>query len=229
MIHMSNSLSFSFEDFPQFINSLSGNTALLLVSHQITDGEYKSATISLDSLAIQLRDKSIHARSAAYYNSTEFALVNHDHDIYTSATYSTAFHDGDTISNVLSMHDVTNDKDYNVALSVINSELTPDEYEHIQSTLSAKRPKLGELRFIAVSDLQIYKDMFDPENANFVGWVPADGKTYNINNFILSDYMHLVFNAKTADTFYVPQLQEFCKINDSFNSSSYEIQTGKNV
>jgi hypothetical protein len=67
---------------------------LVLVSKQQEDGMiYSSRSITMQDLAAQIAedlDAVAGISSAAYCMSSEFALYDHDHDIYTSAIFEPA-------------------------------------------------------------------------------------------------------------------------------------------
>ena len=79
---------------------------LLLVSVKDSSNSYESKTISIRALAKQLNndlEKCIDVGTAAYHSSNQYASAQHDHDIFTSATYTQTFSSGRAFFDVLSI------------------------------------------------------------------------------------------------------------------------------
>lgn len=217
---MSN-LSLAFDNLYPFDSQLSDNQMYFIVSHQNDDGNYQSFKISIDSLAMQLNKiASSGLRSVAYCQSSDFASISHDHDIYTSAMFNPAYINPDDKKRIMTMRTPTTS--YEMSLS--SAQFI--DYVDVGSYVEASPLKLGIMKFIAVNDMTAYRDEFDFSNEKFSGWVKADGtSTYNINDFILSNDIPKVFYT-SGSTFTIPLLTSFFKINDNEHSHSYETYEG---
>lgn len=56
----------------------------------------------------------------------------------------------------------------------------------------------------------------DPQ---FIGWLPADGASYQLTDFVLSSHLTTIFNSRNG-SFSTPDLQHFFKFSSSLGSSS---------
>ena len=221
-------ISSTFEQLQPFNIQLSGGQSYLLVSHKEEDESFKSCKISFENLAQQLNLSIKDIKSAAYCQSSDFALSSHDHDIYTSAMYNSMV-TSDIAVNAMHINDITHSCSYDVKLSV---EMSNNEYQNksIKDIVMNSLPKLGQIRFIAVKDLLMYANMFDITNPSFIGWIPAANENvYELSNFILSSQIPNVFQTSNEGRFIVPNLVKFCKIRNSGDDAngSYEIHPGQ--
>jgi len=160
-------------------------------------------------------------RSAAYAQSSDFAAINHDHDIYTSATYNNA------ILNTTDRLSVMNMKNSNQSFTMYLS-VSPEEDVNVYSYISAWQPKLGTLRLAGVSNTNLYGNAISYNHPEFKGWVQANGATYNLSNFLLSSEIQNVFQIVNGTQFKVPALTNFIDINTTIadTNNSYSMQSG---
>ena len=218
-------LSSAFDELEQFDVQLSNNYAYLLVSHKVGNA-YQSCKIRLDLLASQLNSyvSELGLRSAAYAQSSDFASINHDHDIYTSATYSNAILNTADRLSVMNMKNVKNsNQSFTMYLSV-----SPEEDVNVYSYISAWQPKLGTLRLAGVSNTNLYGNAISYNHPEFKGWVQVDGATYSLSNFLLSNEIQDVFQIVNGTQFKVPALTNFIDINTTIanTNNSYSVQSG---
>ena len=221
-------ISPAFDELWSFDERLSSNQAYLLVSHEDVDGSIRSCKISLDNLASQLNSCIIGIGSAAYCQSSDFALSSHDHDIYTSAMYSSNVTSTVAV-DVMSMTDMTHSCTYEVMLSADHADGI-SQTSSVEDLILSKLPKLGQIQFIAVKDLLIYADKFDVTSPEFIGWIPAQNSTaYDLSDFILSSDIPKVFQTSVEGRFIVPNLVDFCKISNAGDdvNGSYEVHSGE--
>ena len=225
-------ISLTFEDLIPYDISLSSLQSYVLISQKDSNG-YASKKISLDNLAKCLNPYLFNVKSAAYCASSDFALISHDHDIYTSAYYvdeiysTNANSDLSDLSNyvITPMLSVYSSSNENPAIAYVL--LSPEQKEDLLTELSSylHLPKLGVVEFIAVNDISQHTQRFDYKSQYFMGWVLADGSTYNVNDFMLSNSITSVFSCDINDKqFDVPNLNNFCKISKL--SNSYEQISG---
>lgn len=118
---------------------------------------------------------------------------------------------------MLSIHDDTHNTGYVISASSIGSDLTAD-IEYAKSRISSLQPKLGELRFFSVQSIASAYT-----SSGFNGWVPADGKSYYLSDFLLSDDIKTLFKS-SSKTFTVPVLSSFLKFTDDLSLSTYEVE-----
>lgn len=213
-------LSLAFDELYPFDTQLSNNQMYFIVSHKNSSGLYESCKISMESLAVQLNSCISSIKSAARCPSSDFALVSHDHDIYTSAMFTPASIPANKKVHVMTMK--TSSTQYDVSLSAVTSNTPINVGQKVKELL----PKLGTVRFIAVNDLESYANELNYTNSNFSGWVRANGtSTLKINDFMLSDSIPDVFST-SGTTFTVPELTTFFKINGDDSSESYVKHAG---
>lgn len=218
-----NDISLTFDDFTQFDVAMSSTQSYFIISQRISsDNEdavkYESKKISFDNLAKCLSHYAISAKSAAYAESSDFALSIHDHDIYVSASYIDnlypKLHDENSLVPILSVYDTT----HNVS-SIVYSALDAFSINKAQiSDIVDYLPYLGAIDYICAKDIQTYKDYFDYTNEQFIGWVLANQTSYMLSDFCLSDDIlstetfNVVEQSEGISSFEIPGLNHFCKI-----------------
>lgn len=205
--------SAAFDELQLFDNQLSNGQMYILVSHRDENEAYRSRKISLDNLAAQLSESLTYIRSAARTPSSDFATVNHDHDIYTSATYQNSINGG---TKVIQMRDSRNT--YVMSISA-SDPLEPSEYPDVYQMMKPYLPHLGTVQMVGVRDLALHAGKFDMTKPEFTGWVHANGSSYSINDFYMSADMSKVFKT-SGSSFTVPVLYDFPKINCSTSSGN---------
>lgn len=204
----------------------------MLVSHK-DGGTYHSNAIHIDDLAQCLNDSLFGIKSAAYCTSSEFALSSHDHDIYTSAMYQSVIgsHNARTI---MKMVDLTHGEiPYFIDISSVvdGTEVPETKKRQLMNAILPYLPKLGTIEFVCANDVTAYskyRDYFNVSSKNFIGWTYANGQTYDMTSFILSNNFSNVFQC-TGSTFKVPSLSNYiCKASCQLDgNSSYSYVPGE--
>jgi len=77
------------------------------------------------------------------------------------------------------------------------------------NAISAAQPKIGTMKFAAVDDLSSCDIQTNMQESSFIGWVPANGQTYYLSDFLLSSELMLMYGEDNG-TFSVPCLSSFC-------------------
>lgn len=215
---MSSLQQMTFDDFLPFDISLSDSQTYFLVSQRVGDA-YETKKISLSNLARSLSSSIFSIRSAAYAQSSDFALSSHDHDIYTSAYYANAL-SSTNVFPILSVYDITHST--SSVVEVCNSGASTST----SRTIAGDLPRLGVIQMVATPSMTCYNDVFSPSSSNFIGWVIADGSEYFLSDFVMSASISNVLQAAN-DKFTVPNLNAFCRISTGLDSNSYNIVEGK--
>lgn len=166
-------------------------------------------------------------KSAAYCQSSDFALSSHDHDIFTSAVYVSELPGGGKTHTVLSIDDITTNPAIHHTVdisSVIDGDVPDIKKTELLSALSSYLPKLGTAQFICARDIGPYLNYLNPTKSSFVGWVLADGAIYDLTSFMLSTSIQNVFQVN-GTKFSVPDFRNaFCKLDcQPETNSSYDI------
>lgn len=174
-----------------------------LIVSQLSAGKPQSFKIKAANLAQQVFSQYVNAlqlKSMAYESSGDYALSSHDHDVYTSAEFIPAsIVDGVEVLSAQTYSLTTIKTAWHLSAKNginHNTEYIVDKIENLQ-------PKLGQVAFM-ISAVTSYTD------ANFIGWVLADGTSYSRNKFKLSDDIATVFKC-SGTSFTVPNLSGFFK------------------
>ena len=202
---------------------------LVLVSKQREDGmTYSSRSITMQDLAAQIAedlDAAAGISSAAYYMSSDFALQDHDHDIYTSAIFEPAG-DQSQRKSIAKFIDYTNNQSADITIDDDYSS-AHEGIDKISSILAEMQPAIAELQILAVSSIDDTSIITDITSPGFEGWVPADGSSYPLSAFQLSGQLSTAFIYDIQlSTFTVPDMSLFFKLKCRA-SSEFDIQHGE--
>lgn len=172
---------------------------------------YKVNVLSIAaSIAEELR---VSLGTMAYAQSGEYAMLSHDHDIYTSAIW-VQNNSSQALCVLATVHDMTNSTSTQMSAISIDD---PSYAEYAKARISSLQPKLGELKFLSMlSHIASYND------PKFNGWVPADGRQYELQDFVLSSSLTSIFQ-HTASTFVVPTLSSFIRLACDLSACTAEV------
>lgn len=174
-----------------------------LVVSQLSAGKPQSFKVKAVDLAQQVFSQyvnSLQLKSMAYESSSDYALSSHDHDVYTSAEFIPAsIADGIEVLSAQTYSLSTKKTTWH--LSAKNG--TNNNAAYVERRTEELQPKLGQVAFM-LSAVTSYTD------ANFIGWVLANGTSYTRNKFKLSDDIATVFKC-SGNNFTVPNLAGFFK------------------
>lgn len=180
-----------------------------------------SKSISLKDIAMQIAedlDEILSLSSAAYCESSDFAVAAHDHDIYTSAMF---FPEEQMHYNIGQFYDFKHDSitAISISLSGDHSGVSDRLLSDIECIVAAVQPHIGELNLVAASKIDTVGIETDIHSPGFEGWVPADGASYSIDDFEPQDMLSTAFDYDDSSrTFTVPDLVHFFKIKSQLTS-----------
>lgn len=209
-------MGLTFDKLKRFDQTLSSLGTLMIASRG-----GKSIAISMEDLAAQIDNELSFIGSAAYCQSSDFALSSHDHDIYTSAWYENHIvGQSDKIHNILSIDDITHDK--NVVLKISgDANSHQEEIDAIKADiLSTYAPKAGQIMLQTFSSKEQADDVIDanPSSPAFSGWVRT-GQQYTASIFQLSDQLTTIFEFSDG-LITIPNLSSFCRMRCDVDASN---------
>lgn len=133
----------TFEDFAKVMNEESLSSCFLLVQDSATSATYKMPAEALMKQLLSEYADQAGFKSMAYADKEDYAVISHDHDIYTSAyAIPNSFGEKKTFK-ILSINDKTHNKTYDLSAPMVASSSSTD----IDSMISAIQPKLGTIEF----------------------------------------------------------------------------------
>ena len=188
------------------------SSCILLVQDSSNHISYKMPiTMLMTQLMNEYVQSTNNLKGMAFENKEDYAIVNHDHDIYTNVDFCPS-----ELSNpleIIHINDSTHLKNDSISvLQFDNSSLK----DIITPLIFEAQPKLGTIEFKSTYDCPL------TSSSNFMGWVPLDGHQYSLTSFLLSNDLKHVFSyidSGTTKTFTVPSMKEFMKFKMSLDST----------
>ena len=170
------------------------SASYLLVS-QLSGDKLCSFKIRTSDLSKQICKDYIYnsnLKTMAFEDERAYAKNYHDHDIYTSAYWHQQVNNSfENLSPcLLKIDDNTHNMTFNVSASQ-ERDVDDDEYTiYARNRISSLQPKLGQVMFNANKKAVC----IDPDDPNFMGWLPANGSMYDSTKFVLSNDFSNVFS-----------------------------------